>query len=77
MISTFVLATLLATDAPVTVAEAAPEEPKLICRRISEIGSRVRTVRVCKTRQEWAQEREQNRQMIDRAQTQRGSAGGN
>lgn len=80
MISTFVLATLLAADAPATAAQAvqaAPDEAQMICRRIPELGSRVRTQRVCKTKQEWAFEREQNRQMIDRAQTNRGSAGGN
>jgi hypothetical protein len=80
MISTFVLATLLAADAPATTAQAAPpasEEAKMICRRIAEIGSRVRTQRICKTKQEWAAEREENRRMIDRAQTQRGTAGTN
>jgi hypothetical protein len=80
MISTFVLATLLAADAPATTAEAAPpapEEAKMICRRIAEIGSRVRAQRICKTKQEWATEREENRRMIDRAQTQRGTAGAN
>jgi hypothetical protein len=80
MISTFAFAMLLAADAPATAAQAEqapPEEPKMICRRIPELGSRVRAQRVCKTKQEWAFEREQNRQMIDRAQTNRGTAGGN
>ena len=80
MISTFVLSMLLAADAPANAAQAGqapPEEPKMICSRIAEIGSRVRAQRVCKTKQEWAFEREQNRQMIVRAQTQRGTAGTN
>jgi hypothetical protein len=80
MITSFVLAALLAADAPANAAQAAPVDPeasKLICRRIPEIGSRVRATRVCKTKQEWAFEREENRRMIDRAQTQRGTAGAN
>jgi hypothetical protein len=80
MISTFALAMLLAADGPVAaqpVEQPAGETTKLICRRIPELGSRVRSQRVCKTKQDWAYEREQNRQTIDRAQTQRGTAGGN
>jgi hypothetical protein len=80
MISTFVLSMLLAADAPANAAQAEqapPEESKMICRRIPEIGSRVRAQRVCKTKQEWAFEREENRRMIDRAQTQRGTVSAN
>lgn len=79
MISTFALAMLLAADAPATAQadQSAAEEPRLICRRIPELGSRVRSQRVCRTKQQWADEREQNRQAISRAQVNRGTAGGN
>jgi hypothetical protein len=78
MISSFALALLLATDAPTTAAQAeqpAPEEPKMICRRIPELGSRVRSQRICRTKQQWADEREQNRQSITKAQINRGTSG--
>jgi hypothetical protein len=59
-------------------AEAvATDEPRLICRRIPELGSRLRAQKICKTKQQWADEREQNRQLIDRAQATRTTAGGN
>lgn len=71
MISTFALAMLLAAGGPEAAqqaAEPAPTEPKVICRRIPELGSRVRAQRVCRTKEEWAAEREENRKLIDRAQ---------
>jgi hypothetical protein len=77
MITSFVFAVLLAADGSATAQQAAPEAPKMICRRIPELGSRLRVQKVCKTKQEWADEREQNRQMIDRRQAARTTAGGN
>jgi predicted secreted protein len=77
MITPFVFAVLLGADGPAAAEQPAPEEPKMICRRIPELGSRLRVQRVCKTKQQWADEREQNRQLIDRAQATRTSAGGN
>jgi hypothetical protein len=40
--------------------------------RIEEIGSRLASHRVCMTRAEWAQRRKDDREAVERAQTQRG-----
>lgn len=44
---------------------------EIICERQQELGSRIASKRVCKTREEWAEERRSNRMAIDKAQTQR------
>ena len=41
---------------------------EIVCRRQQEIGSRLNTRRVCRTRAEWAQLRDQTRQVVDRVQ---------
>lgn len=80
MLTTAVFAVLLASQGGDSTAQAdaaRPEEPKMICRRIPELGSRVRFQRICKTSADWAAEREQNRQSLERAQVNRSTAGGN
>lgn len=49
----------------------------MICRTIAETGARLARSRVCKTREEWAEQRRETRQNIDRAQTTRTNPGGN
>lgn len=46
---------------------------EVVCVRQEEIGSRLSSVRVCKTRAQWADERRVTRQEIEQIQTQRGS----
>lgn len=66
--------------APALAQEAAPSQRtakptkdpnEIICEKQEEIGSRIASQRVCKTRAEWAEEKRSNRQDIDKIQTQR------
>lgn len=60
-----------------SAASAADEKKKdakdpnrIICEKQEELGSRLQSKRVCMTAAEWATKRREERQMIDRAQTQ-------
>jgi hypothetical protein len=44
---------------------------QMICRSESEVGSRLRSHRTCATRQQWADQRRQDRQYLEKAQTNR------
>jgi hypothetical protein len=52
-------------------AKPAKDPNEVICERQEEIGSRLSTQKVCKTRAEWAEERRQGRMDLDKQQTQR------
>jgi hypothetical protein len=77
---------LLALAAAPAVALAAPatqsaprsaEDPhRMICRTISDTGSRLARHRLCMTADEWAQQRRELRNNVDRAQTQGVERGG-
>jgi hypothetical protein len=68
---------------PAQQAATAPTSPKtatktldpneMVCEREQEPGSRLAAAKVCHTRAEWAELRSQDRQDIDRVQTQRGA----
>ena len=45
---------------------------EVVCERQEETGSRLSSVRVCKTRAQWAEDRRLTRQEIEQVQTQRG-----
>lgn len=45
---------------------------QVVCQKQEVIGSRLAVKRICKTRAEWADARLQDRQEIERVQTQRG-----
>ena len=49
---------------------------EMICEKQEVVGSRLATRRVCHTRAQWADLRLQDRQEIERVQTQRGSCQG-
>ena len=51
-----------------------PKLNEVVCQKQEVIGSRLGTKRVCKTRAEWADARLQDRQELDRVQTQRGNS---
>lgn len=53
----------------------AKDPNEIVCEKQQEPGSRLASAKVCHTRAEWADLRHQDRQMIDRAQTQIGSMG--
>lgn len=60
------------TPAPATKGR---DPNEMVCERQQELGSRLGGVKVCHTRAEWADLRHQDREMIDRAQTQLGNMG--
>ena len=83
MIATKLLYALVAlsvispTVATAQTAKPAPAASKkdpneIICERQKIPGSRLATAKVCKTRAEWADLRNQDRLDLERAQTQRG-----
>ena len=46
-----------------------PDPSEIVCEKITMLGSRVATKRVCMTRAQWADRRRTDRQEIERAQT--------
>jgi invasion protein IalB len=46
---------------------------EVVCEKQEETGSRLAVRRVCMTRSQWADRKSQDRQEIERVQTQRGS----
>ena len=54
-----------------TSSNPARDPNEIVCERQQEMGSRIATQRVCKTRAEWAEERRSNRMDVDKAQMQR------
>ena len=67
-----------ATDPAVVVAQAqpgavkSPDQTETLCQKVEILGSRLSTKNVCLTRAEWAQRRKDDRDAVERAQTQRG-----
>ncbi|WP_420606835.1 hypothetical protein [Novosphingopyxis sp.] len=53
------------------------DQSRMICRKIQDTGSRVRSRRVCATAAEWAAQKAQSRQEIERSQTQGYGRAGN
>ena len=56
-------------------AKKTQDPNEMICERQRDPGSRLASAKVCHTRAEWADLRHQDREMIDRAQTQIGAMG--
>lgn len=54
----------------------AKDPNRVICEKQDELGSRLSSKRICMTAEQWAQKRREERQMIDRAQVQRGGPNG-
>jgi hypothetical protein len=81
------LLTLSATSA-VLVATAALAQPadeargpendpnQIVCIKEKQIGSRLATQKVCRTRAQWEQYRSQTRQVIERVQNNKATTGG-
>lgn len=84
----FAVAVISIVASPAFAQAAAPASPpqadqkkvkdpnEIICEKQQDPGSRLVSAKVCHTRAEWADLRHQDRQMIDRAQTQLGTANG-
>ena len=58
-------------SAPAGGASAGADPNEVICRRVQESGSRLKTQRVCATRAQWEAQRRADRQNTERAQTNR------
>lgn len=43
-------------------------QPPLICRTVNETGSRLKVRKVCMTSEQWADQRKQDRMLIERSQ---------
>lgn len=52
-------------------AKSIKDPNEIVCEKQEQLGSRIASQRVCKTRAEWAEERRVNRQDIEKVQTQR------
>jgi hypothetical protein len=80
-----ILTAVLVTGAAALAQEPAPPASKragpnndpnqMVCVNQSEIGSRLRARRVCRTRAEWAAHQRDTRDQIDKAQQQTQSQG--
>lgn len=64
----FVLAATVGVSGPATAAPKAADPNQVVCEKITVVGSRLATKRVCATRAEWAERRKLDRETIDRAQ---------
>jgi hypothetical protein len=69
MILSLLSAALLGTASPAAMAYAdAPDAQKQVCKRPKQIGSLVRTKKICRTKAEWAEAEAQARQDVGEMQ---------
>jgi predicted secreted protein len=73
--STPAAAETAAAAAPATGQKAADPNNEVVCEKQEITGSRLGTRRICLTRAKWAERRLQDRQEIEKAQTNRGMKG--
>lgn len=66
-----------ADAAPTSGAEPAKDPDPVICHKVEELGSLLKKRSICMRKSEWRSQRDADKQMIDRAQLSRGTAGGN
>ena len=67
--ATAALATEPPPAAPQTRTKSSGYSEQIVCRSVEQIGSRLSRRRVCRTRAEWAELQEQERQVVDRVQS--------
>ena len=60
-------------QSPQAPAPAKKDPNEIVCERQKVPGSRLAVAKVCKTRAEWADLKQQDRMDLERAQTQRGT----
>jgi hypothetical protein len=64
------------SDAPETKRVTVNGDPdQIICRSETQIGSRLRSNRTCRTRAEWAQLQEDQRRVVEKVQSQKSTFG--
>jgi hypothetical protein len=64
-----------AAQPPAQNARPIDSKNEVVCQKQEVTGSRLGWKRICKTRAEWADAQLQDRQEVNRVQTQRGNAG--
>ena len=62
------------TSSSGTVVVKSLDPNEVVCERQEVLGSRLQSKRICMTRSEWAEQKSQDRQNIERVQMQRGSS---
>ena len=62
----------MASANPATTAAKTPDPNEVICERQEEPGSRLSSKRICMTRSQWADQKSQDRQQLEKVQVQRG-----
>lgn len=75
LVAAFILLASGAADAPPATSPASATTDKsdpMVCESSEELGSRLRKQKVCMRRSEWRAQRQENSQMINRTQVQRG-----
>lgn len=58
-------------------ADTTEETDPMVCQTDKVLGSRIKRKRICMRRSEWQRQHQEEKQMIDRTQVQRGVPGGN
>lgn len=71
------VAAMITAPALASDRKANDDPNRMICEKQEVLGTRLAAKRVCKTAAEWAAEKQQARQQIDRTQVQRSSTSGN
>ena len=57
---------------PAAPAAKTPDPNEVICERQEEVGSRLSSKRICMTRSQWADQKTQDRQQLEKVQVERG-----
>lgn len=60
---------------PAAAAQSAKDPNEMVCVREQVLGSRLGSKKICRTRAEWADQRLQDRQELERVQMRRGAKG--
>jgi transposase-like protein len=64
------LLSLVATSATAQQSKPKPRDPnEVVCKKEEVLGSRLQSRKVCMTRAEWAEQRQLDRQNVERSQT--------
>ena len=75
--ATMIAAAAVAATAqtPAATAENNNTQEKVVCKSVSEIGSRLNRRRVCRTRAQWEELESQTRQTVERVQSTKTTSG--
>ncbi|HEX8667646.1 MAG TPA: hypothetical protein VF727_04660 [Allosphingosinicella sp.] len=67
-----IVTVLLATPAIASPqADKSSDSDRLVCRMVAETGSRLSRSRVCLTKEQWEEQRAENRRTVERSQANR------